>query len=93
LVPHQTFRKIQKVPGKKKQQLKFTIGCAPRVIDEDIVSFHSFEGYLKERIKVNGKLNNFGKDVHVERDDNTIIVTSNVPFSKRYEWYLQSIFF
>ncbi|TPP62646.1 Large subunit ribosomal protein L22e [Fasciola gigantica] len=85
-------KKIQKVTGKKKLLLKFTIGCAPRVIDEDIVSFPSFETYLKERIKVHGKLNNFGKDVHVERDDNTITVSSTVPFSKRYLKYLTKKF-
>ena len=40
-----------------------------------------FEKYLQERIKVGGKVGNFGNDLNVN-------LTSNVPFSKRYLRYL-----
>ncbi|CAL8091784.1 unnamed protein product [Calicophoron daubneyi] len=85
-------KKPTKSSAKKKQQLRFTIGCAAKVIDEDIVDFPSFEKYLKERIKVHNKLNNLGRDVRVEQDKNSITVTSNIPFSKRYLKYLTKKF-
>ncbi|KAF6770873.1 hypothetical protein AHF37_10104 [Paragonimus kellicotti] len=54
-------KKPQKTSGRKKQVLRFSIGCAPNVIDEDLFSIDTLEKYLKERIKVNNKLNNFRK--------------------------------
>lgn len=42
-----------------------------------------------ERIKVNGKTNNMGKDVTLGREKNTkLVLTSDIPFSKRYLKYL-----
>ena len=46
------------------------------------------ETYLKERIKVNGKTQNLGNLVTVERTKAKINVTSDIPFSKRYLKYL-----
>lgn len=49
----------------------------------------NFEKYLLERIKVNGKVSNMGKDVTLGREKNTkLVLTSDVPFSKRYLKYL-----
>ncbi|KAG5450050.1 60S ribosomal protein L22 [Clonorchis sinensis] len=76
-------KKPQKSSGKKKQVHRFTIGCAPKVIDEDILDMVSLEKYLKERIKVNNKLNNLGKEVHIDHESNSVTVTANIPFSKR----------
>ncbi|KAA3673065.1 large subunit ribosomal protein L22e, partial [Paragonimus westermani] len=81
-------KKPQKTSGRKKQVLRFAISCAPNVIDEDLFDMDFLEKYLKERIKVNNKLNNLGKDVHVDRDNNSVTVTANIPFSKRYLKYL-----
>ncbi|OON13511.1 ribosomal L22e protein [Opisthorchis viverrini] len=81
-------KKPQKSSGKKKQVHRFTIGCAPKVIDEDILDMVSLEKYLKERIKVNNKLNNLGKEVHIDHESNSVTVTANIPFSKRYLKYL-----
>ncbi|KAH8869967.1 60S ribosomal protein L22 [Schistosoma japonicum] len=75
--------KSHKPALKKKQALKFSICCSPGVIDEDIISPGILEKYLKEHIKVNKKLNNLGKDIHIERDKSTINITANIPFSKR----------
>nr|CAX71840.1 heparin binding protein [Schistosoma japonicum]CAX78212.1 heparin binding protein [Schistosoma japonicum] len=80
--------KSHKPALKKKQALKFSICCSPGVIDEDIISPGILEKYLKEHIKVNKKLNNLGKDIHIERDKSTINITANIPFSKRYLKYL-----
>lgn len=46
------------------------------------------EKYLHERIKVNGKMNNFGNAVSIERNKTKITVVSAVAFSKRYLKYL-----
>ncbi|VDP04722.1 unnamed protein product [Schistosoma mattheei] len=73
--------KLHKPASKKKQVLKF-----------NIVSPSLLEKYLKEHIKVDNKLNNLGKDVHIERDKSTIHVTANIPFSKRYLKYLTKKF-
>lgn len=42
------------------------------------------ETFLKERIKVNGKTNNFGTNVAIERSKSKVVVSSEIPFSKRY---------
>ncbi|VDN97838.1 unnamed protein product [Rodentolepis nana] len=87
----------------KKQPLRFSIECSAEVIEKDIIDFGFFiratfpnhvlrEKYLRDRIKVNGKVKNLGKDVHVERDKTTIHVTSSIPFSKRYLKYLTKKF-
>lgn len=39
-------------------------------------------------IKVNGKVNNLGKNVTLERQKTTIVVNSDVHFSKAYLKYL-----
>ncbi|MTV28934.1 60S ribosomal protein L22, partial [Nitriliruptoraceae bacterium ZYF776] len=76
----------------KKQPLRFTIECSAEVVEKDIIDFAFFERYLREHIKVNGKVKNLGKDVHVEREKSTIHVTSSIPFSKRYLKYLTKRF-
>ena len=41
------------------------------------------EKFLQERIKVNGKVSNFGNNVAVERQKSKVAVTADIPFSKR----------
>ena len=41
------------------------------------------EKYLHERIKVEGKLNNFGSVVALERNKSKVTLTADVAFSKR----------
>merc|ERR1712156_378973 len=63
---------------KKKTTLKFTVDCTLPV-EDGIMDCANFEKFLQERIKVNGKTNNFG---------NNVSINSDVPFSKRYLKYL-----
>ena len=42
----------------------------------------------QEKIKVGGKVGNFGNDLTLERGKPQINLTSNVPLSKRYLGYL-----
>ena len=46
------------------------------------------EKYLHERIKVNGKTNNLGSAVAIERNKSKIVITAEIRFSKRYLKYL-----
>ncbi|XP_021565213.1 60S ribosomal protein L22-like isoform X2 [Carlito syrichta] len=74
--------------GKKKQFLKFTLDCT-HPVEDGIMDAANFEQFLQERIKVNGKAGNLGGGVvTIERSKSKIIVTSEVPFSKRYLKYL-----
>ena len=71
----------------KKSQLKFAIDCS-HPVEDGIMNSADFETYLKERIKVQGKTGNFGKEVQLGREKNKVVLTSSVPFSKRYLKYL-----
>ena len=82
----------QKLKGKgakvsKKSQLRFAIDCS-HPVEDGIMNCADFETYLKDRIKVAGKTQNFGKDVSLAKEKNKIVLSSSVPFSKRYLKYL-----
>ncbi|XP_030747587.1 60S ribosomal protein L22-like [Sitophilus oryzae] len=79
---------------KRKVALRFVIDCS-HPVEDSILDFSNFETYLKQRIKINGKTNNFsgGKSsqhaVTIGREKNTkIVLSSEIPFSKRYLKYL-----
>ncbi|KAJ4427010.1 60S ribosomal protein L22 [Periplaneta americana] len=72
---------------KKKISLKFTVDCT-HPVEDNIMDVASFEKYLQERIKVNGKTNNFGNVVSLERNKMKLSVNSDIPFSERYLKYL-----
>merc|ERR1712243_96389 len=73
--------------GKKKQISRYTIDCTLPV-EDGIMDAANFEGFLQDRIKVQGKTKNFGDNVTIERKKSKITVTANIPFSKRYLKYL-----
>eukprot|EP01054_Gregarina_sp_Poly1_P008305 Gregarina_sp_Poly_1__8304@NODE_4855_length_472_cov_4_071605_g3351_i0_p1_GENE_NODE_4855_length_472_cov_4_071605_g3351_i0NODE_4855_length_472_cov_4_071605_g3351_i0_p1_ORF_typecomplete_len138_score22_21Ribosomal_L22e/PF01776_17/4_3e50_NODE_4855_length_472_cov_4_071605_g3351_i010423 len=72
---------------KKKISLKFTVDCT-HPVEDNIMDVSNFEKYLQERIKVNGKTNNFGNVLSLERNKMKLSVNSDLPFSKRYLKYL-----
>ncbi|CAG0907382.1 unnamed protein product [Cyprideis torosa] len=72
---------------KKKVSLRFVIDCT-HPVEDHIMNAKDFEDYVKNRIKVNGKTNNFGNVVKLEGDKNKVIVSAEIPFSKRYLKYL-----
>merc|ERR1719318_1541513 len=81
-------KRLQSGKGKKKKStLRFQIDCT-HPVEDGIMDVANFEKYLHERIKVEGKTNNFGNNVALERSKNKVILTSEVPFSKRYLKYL-----
>ncbi|XP_046352067.1 60S ribosomal protein L22-like [Haliotis rubra] len=72
---------------KKRVTLHYMVDCT-HPVEDGIMDVASFEKYLHERIKVDGKTNNFGNNVTLERKKNKIELTSEIPFSKRYLKYL-----
>ena len=76
--------------GKKKAPKvshKFHLDCKSPV-EDGILNISDFEKYMKERIKVNGKVNNLGNLVSVESTKHKITVNAEIPFSKKYVKYL-----
>ena len=75
--------------GKKKklQPKKFCIDSS-HPVEDGIMNASDFEKFLHERIKVNGKTNNLGNFVTIERNKSKISVTADCRFSKRYLKYL-----
>lgn len=71
----------------KRQSLKFSIDCAAPV-DDGIMEIASFQQYLVDRIKIDGKVGQLGSNVSVSNTKNKVTVTSEIPFSKRYLKYL-----
>lgn len=77
-------------PKTKKSGVKFVIDCTAPV-DDKVLDIASFEKYLQERIKINGKtLNLSSNNVVISRDRTKINVSapSDVGFSKRQLKYL-----
>lgn len=78
---------VNKAKKGKKQSLNFTIDCSAPV-DDGIMEIASFQQYLVDRIKVEGKVGNLGDQVKVSNTAKKVSVTSDIPFSKRYLKYL-----
>jgi len=72
---------------KKKVALKFSIDCS-KPVEDGIMNVGDFETFLKERIKVNGKTQNLGSSITVERNKSKILINASVLLSKRYLKYL-----
>ncbi|XP_029196623.1 large ribosomal subunit protein eL22-like [Acropora muricata] len=72
---------------KKKEQLQFIVDCT-HPVEDSIMDVANFKQFLLDKIKVDGKTNNFGETVSVTQEKNKITVTSEVAFSKRYLKYL-----
>ncbi|RKO87904.1 ribosomal protein L22e [Blyttiomyces helicus] len=91
-------RPLQKkdVKAKKVAPVKFTIDCSSPAND-GIFDTASFEKFLHDRVKVEGRTNNLGEVVAIARSGAasgtiSITVAGNVQFSKRYIKYLTKKF-
>merc|ERR1712241_48663 len=74
-------------PKKKKVSLKFSLDCS-HPVEDGIMDIANFNQYLKGRIKVNGKTQNLGNNVQLDVIKNKVVVSADIPFSKRYLKYL-----
>ena len=57
-------------------------------VEDGIMNVSDFETFLNDKIKVGGKTQNMGTNVALERTKSKIILTADIPFSKRYLKYL-----
>ena len=71
----------------KNLNLRFTIDCSQPCEDKVLVMKH-FQDFLEKRIKVQGKTGNMGDEVALASTDKAVVLTSQIPFSKRYLKYL-----
>lgn len=76
-----------KINKSKTANLKFTIDCAQPVEDKVILA-SDFEDYLRKKIKVGGKTGNLGENITVNSEGSKVVITSSIPFAKRYLKYL-----
>jgi len=73
---------------KKKTTLKYTVDCT-HPVEDGIMDCANFEQFLKDRIKVNGKVSNLGTSVSLEKlGKSKVVISADIPFSKRYLKYL-----
>eukprot|EP00928_Gymnodinium_smaydae_P078707 TRINITY_DN627_c0_g5_i1.p2 TRINITY_DN627_c0_g5~~TRINITY_DN627_c0_g5_i1.p2 ORF type:complete len:145 (+),score=46.32 TRINITY_DN627_c0_g5_i1:65-436(+) len=71
----------------KKQTLRFVLDCQ-QPADDTILTTADLEKFLRERIKVDGKIGNLGEKITVSREKAKVNITAEAPFSKRYIKYL-----
>lgn len=71
----------------KKKTKTFVLDCA-RPVDDKIMEIGSFEKFLKDRLKVNGKAGVLGDAVTITKEKSKIVVTTEIDMSKRYLKYL-----
>jgi large subunit ribosomal protein L22e len=69
-------------PKSKKKSVTFTIDCS-KPVEDKIMEIASFEKFLQDRIKVDGKAGVLGEKVQIVREKNRLQITSESLFSKR----------
>ena len=62
--------------------MKYTIDCVQPVEDQ-VLDVASFEKFLHDHIKVNGKAGALGDSVAITREKTKLVVAAEQPFSKR----------
>ena len=76
-----------KVPQEKKVSKSFAIDCS-KPVEDKVFNTGNFAEFLRQRIKIDGKLGKLGDVLKVANDDKQVSVKADIPFSKRYLKYL-----
>lgn len=76
-----------KVAQEKKVSHNFGIDCS-KPVEDKVFNTANFAEFLRQRIKVDGKLGKLGEVLKVVSDEKKVNVKAEVPFSKRYLKYL-----
>ena len=76
----------QKQTGAQKS-VTFGIDCS-RPVEDKVFNTSNFAEFLRQRIKINGRIGKLGDKVKVNNDERKVTVEANVAFSKRYLKYL-----
>ncbi|BEI82942.1 hypothetical protein CcaverHIS002_0308100 [Cutaneotrichosporon cavernicola] len=58
-------------------------------VNDNVFDPASFEKFLHDRIKVDGKTGQLGDSIQITKEANKLVLTSQVPFSKRYLKHLK----
>ncbi|KAG5365666.1 60S ribosomal protein [Yarrowia sp. B02] len=74
-------------PVKTQKANKYTVDCKAPSAD-GIFDVSSFEKFLTERIKVDGRTNQLGEDIKVSSNGDVVTVVSSTQFSGKYLKYL-----
>jgi large subunit ribosomal protein L22e len=72
---------------KVAQSHAFSIDCS-KPVEDKVFNTANFAEFLRQRIKVQGKVGKLGDNVKVANDDKKINVTADIALSKRYLKYL-----
>ncbi|EME31163.1 60S ribosomal protein L22 isoform 1 [Galdieria sulphuraria] len=80
-------KRERKVKRGKKISRNFTIDCS-NPVEDGIFDVSSFEKFLQDRIKVDGKPGNLKDVIKVTRVESKLQVTAEIRLSKRYLKYL-----
>ena len=89
--PKRKLKKKVVKTAKKPAPVVFTIDCT-NPVNDGILDPSSFEKFLHDKVKVNGKPGVVDNAVKIRRNGSKIIVTARPPFSKRYLKYLTKKF-
>ncbi|KAJ2778436.1 60S ribosomal protein L22 [Coemansia javaensis] len=81
----------QKAAKAKRTNNRYVIDLSAPAGDK-ILDVAAFEKFLHDRIKVQGLTGNLGDSVTIAREDDKIVVTTKIDFSKRYLKYLTKKF-
>nr|ACZ51506.1 RPL22p [Kwoniella heveanensis] len=57
-------------------------------VNDNVFDLAAFEKFLHDRIKVDGKAGQLGDVIAISKEGNKLVLTSQIPFSKRYLKYL-----
>ena len=71
----------------KKKALTFVVDCS-KPVEDKIMDIASFEKFLTDKIKVDGKTGVLGDKIKVVKDKTKVTVTCETHLSKRYLKYL-----
>ncbi|GJQ09990.1 hypothetical protein GpartN1_g1781.t1 [Galdieria partita] len=80
-------KRERKLKRGKKLSRNYTIDCS-NPVEDGIFDVSSFEKFMQDRIKVDGKPGNLGDVIKVVRNDSKLQVTAEIRLSKRYLKYL-----
>ena len=77
----------EKVRDEKKSNLTFGIDCS-KPVEDKVFNTSNFAEFLRQRIKLKGRLGKLGENIRVGNDERKVSVETHVAFSKRYLKYL-----
>ena len=83
--------KIKKETTKKEtvedKVRSFTIDCS-KPVEDKVFNTATFAEYLRQRIKIGGRIAKLGDSVKVSSEEKKVTVNATIAFSKRYLKYL-----